>query len=149
MDIKLAFNGANFDLSLESGDLATDSGLSTACALSLFTDALADKEDLLPDNSDDRRGWWGDVHAEIPGDRLGSKLWLLRREKSLPSVARRVETYAAAALQWLIIDRVASRILCTAIWITPQACSLQVDIYRASGEQVSLKYSNIWEDYHV
>lgn len=149
MDIQFAFNGAFFDLNKENGDLKTDDGLETAVIISLFTDARADTDDILPDNSDDRRGWWGDSFADIAGDRIGSKLWLLAREKALPAVARRVETYAGEALNWLIIDGVASRIVCTATWITPRCCGLRVEIYRATGDLVSLNYSNIWEAQHV
>lgn len=149
MDVKFAFNGTFYDLVLANGDLATDAGLMTACAVSLFTDARAGADDLLPDNSDDRRGWWGDLLADLPGDRIGSKLWLLAREKALPEVAHRVETAAADSLQWLIVDGIARRIVCTATWVSPGACGLQVEIYRATGDPVSLRYSNIWEALHV
>jgi phage gp46-like protein len=33
--------------------------------LALLTDAIADPADILPDpDSNDRRGWWGDLDAE-------------------------------------------------------------------------------------
>ena len=28
-----------------------------------------------------RKGWWGDTFSSISGDQIGSRLWLLQREK--------------------------------------------------------------------
>ncbi|TJZ78796.1 phage GP46 family protein [Chitiniphilus eburneus] len=77
--------------------------LDTAVLLSLFTDRRAEPGD---DVEGDPRGWWGDA---IPiGDEravpLGSRLWLLAREKQTASTLRRAEAYGREALQWLIDD---------------------------------------------
>lgn len=115
-DIRLVFDSSrmDFDLALGSGargrDLEGDPGLFTAVVISLFTDARAHDDDVLPDDragqpeaEKDRRGWWGDA-LRADADRsgpLGSRLWLLWREKDLPSVVARAQSYAQEALRWL------------------------------------------------
>ncbi|HCN2736281.1 TPA: phage GP46 family protein, partial [Escherichia coli] len=52
----------------------------------------------LPDGSDNRRGWWGDSYRDRP---IGSRLWLLSREKATPDTLERARGYAEEALEWL------------------------------------------------
>mgnify|MGYP000518056514 FL=1 len=55
--------------------------------------------------SSDRRGWWGDCLPDAQGEQtlesIGSRLWLLWREKDLDSVVARARQYAEEALAWL------------------------------------------------
>ncbi len=146
MDAKLSFKNGGFDLSVVGGGLEVDNGLETAVILSLFCDRRADPGDVLPDNSNDRRGWWADAFAEVEGDKIGSKLWLLSREKHLPSVARRAETYAAEALQWLIDDGIAGAVKVTAEWYRADVLALGVEITRPGAAPLTFKYANIWEN---
>lgn len=71
----------------------------TNIIISLFTDARAHADDVLPDGGADRRGWWGDTFSNR---KIGSRLWLLSREKQLSSVLRRAQEYAAESLQWMV-----------------------------------------------
>jgi hypothetical protein len=60
--------------------------LQTAVIIALGTDALADVSDELPDpDATDRRGWWGDMDADViwGGWPVGCKLWLMSRAGSL------------------------------------------------------------------
>lgn len=105
MDILLAFGSPGADLAVASGDLLTDDGLLTAVVVSLFTDRQAEPGDELPAGETDRRGWWADATLpKLAGapDNIGSRLWLLRREKQLPEVVARAREYATEALQWLL-----------------------------------------------
>ena len=103
-----------FDWVIKDHDLASDDGLKTAIILSLFTDRRALEDDPLPDGSDDRRGWWADAFA---GDQIGSRIWLLEREKDTREVVNRARDYAEEALQWLIEDGIAQRIEVMAGWV--------------------------------
>ncbi len=111
MDIALTFLPGTFDadVRIEKGDLVSEKDLETAITLSLFTDRRASSDDPLEDG-ESLRGWWGDSFAEIKNDKIGSKLWLLRREKQLPIVLTRARQYALEATQWLIDDQVAQSI---------------------------------------
>ena len=115
MDIKLSWAGWGADCSLHAADLLPENGLETAVILSLLCDARARDDDTLPDEGTDRRGWWADsVAPEVGGDRTGSRLWLLSREKTLPETLRRPKDYAEEALAWLIEDNVARTVAVTA-----------------------------------
>lgn len=97
-----------FDWIIANGDLGSDDGLDTAVAISLFSDRLANADDVLPDNSGDRRGWWGDAYlpalADGTPDHIGSRLWLLTRALQIPATALAAQAYCEEALQWLIND---------------------------------------------
>jgi len=81
-DIKIQWddNLGEGDIQFDKGDLVREDGLETAMLMSLYTDRQADIDDVLLDsNSDDRRGWWGDLINNTDKDKIGSRLWLLQR----------------------------------------------------------------------
>lgn len=98
------------DYALDGLGLAEDDGLETAVILSLFTDRRANADDIIPDGSIDRRGWWADQFADINNDQFGSRLWLLSREKQLSAVLTRAKQYADEALKWMVDDGVAESV---------------------------------------
>ena len=119
-DLALGFSSpSGCDLLLTSGDLQGDSTLYTAVIVSLFTNAKAELYEELPSGETDRQGWWGDYldDSETRGPtgaagakfirrrKLGSRLWLLRREIQHQKIVARAEQYASEALQWLIDDQ--------------------------------------------
>lgn len=114
-----------FDWAIKDHDLAPDDGLETAVILSLFTDRRARQDDPLPDGSEDRRGWWADAYHPAPlgappgegNDLIGSRLWLLEREKDTQEVVNRARDYAEEALQWLVEDGIAEQIEVMAGWV--------------------------------
>lgn len=121
------------DMLLEGGDLATEAGLRTAVIISLFTDRRARPDDPLPEAGADRRGWWGDVAAREPDDEIGSRLWLLSREKQTAEVVARAREYALEALGWMLRDRVASAVEVLAEVTRPGVLGLSVIITRPVG----------------
>ena len=141
-DFKILGIPATFQI--EAGDLATDSGLENAVALSLFLDRRAGEEDTLPDNETDPRGWWGDAFFDEDGDQIGSRLWLLSREKTRANVLPAAEDYATEALDWMVRDGVASSVTCTASFES-RKLYLKVLIVRPTGEQVGFRHDLNWE----
>lgn len=121
------------DLSLVAGDLATEDGLKTAVIVSLFTDRRARPDDQLPQDGADRRGWWGDVAGREADDEIGSRLWLLEREKQTPQVVARAREYALEALGWMVRDRVAATVEVEAEITRPGVLGLGVIITRPDG----------------
>jgi phage gp46-like protein len=73
--------------------------LTTAIAISLFTDASVN-DDELP-NGEKNRGYWGDMHLPS-GQSLGSKLWLLGRSKITTNTINKARNYITEAVQWMI-----------------------------------------------
>lgn len=95
-----------------NGDLKHEDGLETAVIISLFTNRRAKVDDDLPDpNNPDRQGWWGDqLNPEVEGDQIGSRLWLLKRSKTIEDALIDSKLYAEESLEWMIEDNVATKI---------------------------------------
>lgn len=145
-DIALIWSEQNAGDILTAGfDLQTDDGLETAVIMSLFTDRRVSTDEELPAGEPSRRGWWGDVAPEVPGDIIGSRLWLLNREKSLATVVVRANEYAREALQWLIDDKVASRVDVLAESTRFQEMDIQVTVYRPNGDSAQFRYNYAWQ----
>jgi phage gp46-like protein len=148
MDIQLLF-GCNADVCADFGlacaDLAVGNDLSTAIMLSLFTDRRANEDDTLPDGTDPR-GWWADA---MDGQRIGSRLWLLDRARSLPETFALAKEYAVEALQWLLDDGVAAKVDVTATPMRGTYCdcvlALQINITQPSGKILGWKYRYAWD----
>jgi phage gp46-like protein len=140
--IALAFDTTTLsgDLDLAGAGLAQDDSLTTSVLISLFSDRRARADDPLPDNGNgDRRGWLGDALADIEGDRIGSRLWLLKREKQTEETRRRAEEYCREALAWLVSDSLAVKVGVTADWVAMGILGVEIDILQADGKTENLK----------
>lgn len=157
-DVRLTQRGSPYEavtidfLMTDMGGLDTSQELATAATVALLTDARADEDDVLPDpNSDDRRGWWGNTDAQEIWDGwpIGSRLWLLSREKITPVQARvgsltaRIEAYIREALEPMLQRKIAT--------------GLDVDVVRAGinrieasivmtrgRDEIDLRFSDLW-----
>jgi len=150
-DLRLLYNGAQgrADLRLAGAALDTSEDLATAVTVSLFTDRLVEPTDPVPPNTDDRRGCWIDSYADIPGDRFGSRLWLLNRSKSDAALPLRAKGYILEALQWLIEDGVAGRIdaECAFLQGDQRRLGAVVTIWRPGVRNpVTIKFDWAWQD---
>lgn len=135
MKLSSTIDGA-IDLSFGPNGIALEQGLESAVIVSLLTDRRAGVEDVLPERESaiaaavppDRRGWAGDALSEWEGDRIGSRLWLLAREKQTESTLRRAVDYAREALQWLIDDGHARTVDIAAQWAPGGRLEMRVTI---------------------
>jgi len=139
------------DFNFETGnqDLETDDSLETAVVISLFTDRRAKIDDELPDpNNPDRRGWWGDlVSPVVEGDQIGSRLWLLNREKTLETVLVRAKEYAEESLKWLLEDGVAVKVVAETErqgLVGNDRLALKVEIYKIDGTNEAYNFEAQW-----
>lgn len=130
IDVGLTWRNGRGELVLVDGDLLADVSVNTAILLSYFTDRRAEPGDELPDNSGDRRGWWGDSYRT---DLIGSRLWLLSREKNLPDVLNRAAAYARESVQWMIKDGLVSKITVTASSPEKHILKLDTDVVLPDG----------------
>lgn len=145
-DIALVWSEVSADMAIEAGDIAIDDGLQTAVIISLFTDRRAEDADTVPiEFGTDRRGWWGDAFPDEEGDRIGSKLWLLSREKQMQIVLDRARQYAREALQWLIDDRVCDQIDVAAEIVRPGWLGLDIVIHRPKTDPVEYRFNYAWD----
>ncbi|MCY1362101.1 Phage protein GP46 [compost metagenome] len=143
-DLALHYTGTGCDLVLDDGDVQLDDGLETAVIISLFSNRRARADDVLPGPERDRQGWWADAYPAIERDQIGSRLWLLSREKELAETLRRAKEYADEALAWLIEDGIASRVDVVASAPRSGVLDLRVAIYRRDGRLENLQYDIIW-----
>lgn len=132
------------DLALEQFALATDDGLETAVILSLFTDARAFADDVLPLGQTDRRGWWADSLAPKAGDRFGSRLWLLRASKQLQESLNEAKQYSEEALAWLVEDGVARQVEVETFILRDEIMGMIVRIYRPDGSTTPIRFETLW-----
>lgn len=137
------------------GTFDTTQELATAVIVALGTDRLAEDDDILPGFDDtDRRGWWGDHHAEILHDGwpIGTRLWLLARHKITSERAKqgsstaRAREYAYEALEPLIEKQICSAIDVTAVRVGIDRIDVDVVIYRGPEPALALRYSTLWDE---
>ena len=128
------------DWNLQATQLQTGNDLTTAVLISLFTDRQANPDDIIPDGTNDPRGWWGD-DATRP---IGSRLWLLSRVKQTTKTLARAQDYIAEALKWLIDDGVVARFDITTEWTKPGFLGANVIAYEKSGAAIALNSSAVW-----
>lgn len=100
----------SYDSKLENTfSFGLESGLHTSVILSLFTDSRAGRDDKLPYNTTDKRGWLGEQflpsqtgqRGSAKGD-FGSRLWINYYQVSHEDVVEAQRFAAQEALAWLI-----------------------------------------------
>ncbi|HBO8236475.1 TPA: hypothetical protein L5C36_005616 [Pseudomonas aeruginosa] len=120
--------------------------LHRAAVISLLTWRRAGADDPLDDA--ERYGWWGDSFPSVADDRIGSRLYLLRRRTLTAQTERDARDYAREALQWLLDDR---RV--TAVEIATSRgvdrLEMRVQLTTAEGELVTVQLDNLWQVIHA
>lgn len=134
MDI-LVINGKPSELSIFASD-----ELARSVMISLFSWARARDDDEVEGRR--RYGFWGDTYGD-PGERTGSRLWLLRRQKITDTVVERAREYAQEALKWLIDDGVADSVSVTAQRGGLDRIDLLVTVTR-NGIARTLRFADVW-----
>lgn len=145
-DIAKTWDGQVGDLVLAGASFADDGDLDAALINSLFTDRRAEPDDPLPADVESRRGWWGDTLAIADGnDRIGSRLWLISREKQTAETLNRAREYAREALAWLVEDGVAEAVEVDVEWVRMGVLGIEVRIIRPTGEQIDRRFDHAWD----
>ena len=134
------------DWAVVGADLASGSDLETGVLLSLFTDRVADPDDVIPDGTSDPRGWWGDAFEDEP---IGSKLWLLDRSKKTEAVRQAAKNHIDDALGWLVTGGIAASVVTTVQWQVGQDPSkgflaAQILITELDGRVTPFNYQWAW-----
>lgn len=129
------------DYMMAGADLAAGADLQTSILMSLFSNRTCRPEDVIPDGSDDRQGWWGDEGELFP---VGSRLWLLDRSKLTEAVAKKARDYAAEALQWMIDDGAVAEFSFATTIKGPNQLWLSIAAYRTKGNKTAKNYAWTW-----
>lgn len=130
------------DVEITPAGLRQDDGLETMVLQILFTDIRADDSDVLPDGTDDLRGWVGDTFSD---QAWGSKLWLLDRSKLTTEVRNKAVTYAQTALDRHLKPDYASSVVVTGSIPQFQLLQLDIAITKRDGSAMSMSIKQRWE----
>ena len=120
-----------------------EASLVRAVVISLFTWRRAATDDPLDD--DERYGWWGDSYPSSADDRIGSRLWLLRRVKLTADTRRDAEFYARESLQWLIEDDDVDDIEILSEQAGANRLNLRVILTISSGARLEINSNQLWQ----
>jgi phage gp46-like protein len=129
-DMALKWNGSRADLDFGEFDINSDDSLKTTIILCVFTDKRHEGE----------RGCWTDSFED---EEIGSKLWLIDREKKMADVPLRANEYVKDSLQWLIRDGVIKSVKVDS-FIDDQNL-LQIPIWITKPNGSTSKFDLVWE----
>lgn len=96
-----------------------------------------------PVDDANRQGWWGDSFPALANDRIGSRLWLLRRRSLTSQTIRDAKRYAEEALAWLIDDGIVTTVAVTVSRSAVNTLSAVVELRRPEGEIVSIHIEDL------
>lgn len=116
--------------------------LTRAVVISLFTWRKAGKDDA----PEEANGWWGDTFPTVQNDRIGSRLYLLKRSKLTNKTPLKAREYITEALLWLTTDGVAARVDVTAARLDINAMSATTVISKRDGTTLSLSFDDLWSE---
>ena len=116
--------------------------LTRSVLISLYTWRRAADDDALDD--EERFGWWGDSFPSVADDRIGSRLWLLRRVKLTRQTQLDAEFYAREALQWLVEDGHCSAVEILSERLDAQRLNLRTVLVLADGERLDINPNHSW-----
>lgn len=120
-----------------------ESALTRAVLISLFTWRRALTDDPVDD--EELFGWWGDSYPDIADDRIGSRLWLLRRVKLTDATQRDAEFYANESLRWLLDDGHAIAIEISSEKVDISRLNLTVILTVPGGDRIEIKPISSWQ----
>jgi len=128
--------------------LDTAGELVTAVAVALFTHRTAEADDPLPHFAADRRGWWADFDAgEIYGATpIGSRLWLLSREKQTDETRARAAQYIREALDPFVEMRLVERYDLAVDWFAFERLGAEITFYRGPKESIAVRFEKLWDE---
>jgi phage gp46-like protein len=116
--------------------------LTRAVVISLFTWRRAGPDDDV----DHPTGWWGDTYPTIQNDRIGSRLYQLRRTTLTNQLVVLVRGIIREALQWMTDDGVAARVDILAERLNKDRLALGITIYQRDGTRHNLNFDDIWSE---
>lgn len=131
------------DIKIEVAGADLDDRLQEAVLISLFTWRQAEASDPIEDG--DRKGWWGDSFPALPGDRIGSRLWLLARRAITPATLADAKLYTEEALAWLVTDGWVRGVAVTVERLQIEGIAIGVAITTRDGAVANLNLAFPWE----
>lgn len=119
----------------------TDAAWQRAAVISLLTWRRAGPDDRLDDA--ERFGWWGDSFPSQADDRIGSRLWQLRRRTLTESTLQDAETFARESLAWMLDD---GRVTAVSVTVTRgvDRLDMRVVLTLRDARTIDIQIDNLW-----
>ncbi|MGG4625152.1 phage GP46 family protein [Serratia odorifera] len=116
--------------------------LTRSVVISLFSWRRAEPDD----NADDPMGWWGDTWPTVQNDRIGSRLYLLRRKKLANQTAATAKGYIQQALAWFTEDGVAARVDVNVERTGIDMLGCEIVLWQKDGNRHHVIFDDIWRE---
>lgn len=116
--------------------------LTRAVVISLFTWRRAERDDRTPTAI----RLVGDTWPAVQNDRIGSRLYLLKRRKLTNKTPQDAREYMQQALAWMTDDGVAARIDVTSERTGTDTLAAGVTIYQRDGVIHNITFDDIWSE---
>lgn len=116
--------------------------LTRSVVISLFSWRRAE----LDDNAEQPMGWWGDTWPMIQNDRIGSRLYLLRRTTLTNKTPLQARTYINQALAWMIEDGVAARIDTQVERTGIDMLAVAITLWQRNGTRHQITFDDLWSE---
>lgn len=129
MDIAINWINNSGDISFSDKDLVSDESLKSVILMSVFTDRRVGKE----------RGCWIDTYE---GYQIGSRLWLIDREKKMDQVPLRANEYVIEALNWLKVEGVIKAVKVDSYLDGSNMLQIPISVTKPDG--VVSKFDFVW-----
>lgn len=126
-------------IDFDNSDFGLTEGLESAVLASLFSDRRAAKDEV-PDPMR-RRGWIGNLVAEVHGDNFGSGLWLYEQKRLSGDVVIGLRLEAEQALMWMVEQSLATGVSARVVAVAAnRQVLLSIDLTETSGDVTSRAY---------
>jgi len=142
-DIKLVKQAdLSYDIEVENGDFVIDDGLETALIVSLLSDRRADESQVV--QPEFRRGWIGDLVANLIGYKFGSHIWLSEQSRLTQETLNSVQDAAEKSLDWMLSSGLILKVVAKASVTSSSSILLNITVTSPDGS-VSIKAFNLWK----
>ncbi|UWS31750.1 phage GP46 family protein [Erwinia pyrifoliae] len=116
--------------------------LTRSVVISLFSWRRAEPDD----NAEQPMGWWGDTWPTVQNDRIGSRLYLLRRTTLTNKTPLQARTYINQALAWMIEDGVAARIDTQVERTGIDVLATAITLWQRDGARHTITFDDLWSE---
>ena len=146
MDLALDFYKAlqKADIVIDTPGLKIDDTLKNAVIISIYSDRRANSDDVLELN-ENPRGWFADSFNPVRNDKIGSRLWLLRRAKLINDTLIKAREYVLESLRWLIDVNTAQSTNVDTFIYNQYTLGIYIEIIKPSGTDV-FNFQYAWDN---
>ena len=138
MDVNFFLNKYGPEIALIENDIETKEGLKSAVLISLFTN----RTDEI-----DTSGFFTYFGNALEEDQiiLGSRLWLLKREKITTELLIQAKDYCEESLEWLLDAGVANSVNAIVEKSGSNDITIKIEIEKPSLKRVNFQFDKIWQ----